>query len=215
MAGAFRSMTLTAAIFAATTAASQAVTINSGASRPDGGVAIALDPDVFVASGGPGSGGSVIGDPTDVSTKNTRSPRPYGRFDPLGGFWVDSNDNPSVVWNLASEQPIKSVTFALTDAFDQKRSRDLGESFFNLTVDDATWSIDTRDENGTLNWIEVLFDEPTDSASLLFETRLNDGWGVSQAKVAPVPVPPALLLIGSGLALLGFARRRRKDRPAA
>lgn len=209
-----RGVALTAAIIAATTAAAQAVTINGDSSRPAEGVSLALDPGVFVASGGPGSGSSVIGDPTDVSTKDEESPRPFGRFDPLGGYWVDSNDNPEVVWNLSYDKPIKSVGFALTDAFDQKRSSELGKSFFDLSVGDATWSIDAKEDNGTLHWIEVLFDQPTDTAQLTFQTRLNDGWGVSEAIVAPVPLPPALLLFVSGFGLIALVRKRRRAQGA-
>jgi len=200
-----------AAIFAMGVAAfdgASATTITSSATRPTGGVALTLDPADFLASGGPGYGGSVIGDPYEVSTKNAASPHPYGRFDPLGGTWVDSNDNPTVAWSHSYSTPIRSITFALTDAFDQEPNFGLGPSFFTLSVEDAIWSIPSREANGTLHWITVLFDAPTGAATLLFETRTNDGWGVSAAEVAPVPLPPAVLLLGTGLALMGALRRR-------
>lgn len=185
---------------------------------PGAGTAIALDPTAFVGSGECGYGGSVINDGCSVTIKNAASPVPYGRFDPFNGDWIDSQDLAHVVWTIENALPFTSITFALTDAFDQLPSPILGESFFSLLAGEAEWKIASRELDGTLHWLEVLLDAPTTSLELTFQTRLNDGWGVSHATikpdghvtpVTPVPLPAAGLLLLGGLGLLAGVRRRR------
>jgi hypothetical protein len=174
-----------------------------------GGKALALSTADFVGSGPCGSGKSVINDGCSVVKKDASSPRPFGRFDPLGGAWVDSQDRNHIVWTVNQDTAFTSLNFALTDAFDQKRDdRYGGKSYFSLSVGNATWTIDKREKNGTLHWLTVLFDAPVNSASLTFETRLNDGWGVSEASVAPIPLPPTALLLLGGVGLMAWMRRR-------
>lgn len=157
----------------------------------------------FTGSGAPGSGGASCGDKTTLQVKDESTPFPYGRFNPSGGKWIDSNDLAEVSWQMNTRVPLKAFSFALVDAHDQANSH------FTFSVDDAVFNIAEREENGTLHWITVLFDRPTTTASISISTRLNDGYGISDVKVAPVPVPPALALLGSGVALLGAMRLRR------
>jgi hypothetical protein len=193
-----------------------AVTINELTGRGPG-EPLGLDTNVFVGEGPCGFGASVVGDGCTVVFKDQNSPSPFGRFDPFGETWVDSQDREKVVFTVARATPFSAISFALTDAFDQLPSASLGASFFSLTVGDAIWSIPEREENGTLHWLEVVFDAPTMLAFLTFETRLNDGWGVSQARIAPAPPPPPPVpLPGAGLLLLGglglLVGLRRRDR---
>lgn len=221
MVGAIRSKTLpfvlSALLGAAVLAPAQAATITSSADQPTGGVGtdlsgykpcgvrgnISAEVGTFSGSGPAGSGSAACGDTTTVQVKNEASPDPYGRFNPEGGSWLDSNDLKNVEWNLDVDTPVKRVTFALTDARDQRRSH------FEIAAGGDTWTIDKRQENSALQWITILFNEPKEEARVHFSTRHNDGFGISNVKVSPVPVPPALLLMGSGMALLAAVRRRR------
>ena len=193
------------ALLLASPAAAATITEVAGPGR-----GLPLDPDAsaFVGSGACGSGRSVINDGCSVAVKDADSPTPSGRFDPFGGAWIDSQDRAEIVWTISRAEPFQSVRFALTDAFDQGPSDALGVSFFSITVDGAAWTIPAQEPDGTLHWLDVLLDAPTTEAQLAFHTRLNDGWGVRQASVAPIPLPAAGLLLG-GLGLLGGLRRRR------
>jgi hypothetical protein len=185
-----------------------AVTITE-VSGPGSGSPMDMDPADFVGSGPCGSGGSVVNDGCSVVLKDADSPRTSGRFDPFGGAWIDSQDRPEIAWTVRRDQPFSSVRFALTDAFDQAPApRFGGESYFSLSAGDATWSIASREPDGTLHWLEVLLDAPATSVELTFRTRLNDGWGVRQANLAPVPLPATGLLLFVGAAALVGLRRR-------
>lgn len=162
----------------------------------------------FSGSGGPGSGAAACGDRTTVQVKDDGTPFPYGRFNPNGRSWIDSNDLPRVVWNLSSPVAVTGLSFALTDAHDQ------ADSHFEMSVGGATFSIPTREANGALHWISILFNTPAKTAKITFDTRLNDGYGIADVKVAPVPLPPALALIASGLAAIAALRRRRNAHAA-
>lgn len=174
---------------------------------PGEGTSIALDSSDFASSGPCGSGGSVVEDGCSVLLKEEigADPLAYGRFAPENAGWIDSQDLEEVTWTVENDTPFTSLTFALTDASDQENS------FFHLSVDGASWSIeDEQRANGTLDWVTVTFDEAVTEASLMFQTRYNDGWGVRAASVATVPVPASGVMLAFGLAGLAATRRRRR-----
>ncbi len=149
-----------------------------------------------------------------MALKDASSPGLSGRFDPFGGSWIDSQDRPTVVWTIERATPFRSVRFALTDAFDQPSEPKWGgDSFFSLKAGDATWSIAEREADGTLHWLDILLDAPTTRTELTFSTRLNDGWGVREATVAPVALPATGLLLLGALAALAGVRRRGTPAP--
>jgi opacity protein-like surface antigen len=164
----------------------------------------------------PGSGSSVCGDGGySVQVKDQSVPNLFGRHNPPTGIgrWVDSNDIERVEWEIDTAalglKDLTGIEFALIDAFDQRERPDLGASFFGLSVNGATWSIDSRDDNGEVYWITILFGQPVSNALITFNTRLNDGWGVANATIAPIPAPPAAFLTIGGFAILIALRRRR------
>ena len=67
--------------------------------------------------------------------------------------------------------------------------------------------------NGNIQLVTILLDKAVSNLTVeMFHDRTNDGFGIDGAtamRIAPVPVPPAAALILSGLAALGFLRRRR------
>jgi len=200
-------------------AAALAVVMSAGAAQatsivvtaePGIGAPIALNPGDFSETGTCGYGESVINDGCSVALKSDPdAPDAFGRFDPWGGQWIDSQDLAEVTWTLSPGRTFNRLIFALTDAYDQPYNEDLGESFFTLSVDGADWSIDQQEANGTLHWITVLFGEDRTEAEIHFSTRLNDGWGIRAAMVAPVPLPATGLLMVAGLGGLATVRRRR------
>lgn len=164
----------------------------------------------------PGSGESVCGDNGySVQVKDQTLPNLFGRHNPPEriGRWIDSNDIERVDWEIDTEalrlKPLMGLEFALVDAFDQRDWGGLGPSFFDLSVNGASWSIDSLEPNATVHWITILFDQPVSNAVISFNTRLNDGWGVANATIAPIPAPPAAFLAIGGFGLLIALRRRR------
>jgi hypothetical protein len=197
--------------------AAQAVTITDGPERV--GTPIELDPTDFVGSGPCGSGGSVVEDGCSVVLKNDpAAPDAYGRFDPWGNNWIDSQDLSEVVWTLSPGIAFRSLTFALTDAYDQPFSDEFGAGYFSLSVDEAEWAIDEQEANGTLHWLTVSFDEFVTTATVSFFTRQNDGWGIKAALVSPDPMPSPVPLPAAGwlmLAALGGLVALHRRRTAA
>ncbi|TNC74808.1 hypothetical protein [Rubellimicrobium roseum] len=202
-----------ALLFLATAVPAATIVAGSG---PASGARLALSAADFAARGPCGSGLSVVDDGCAVVLADgTSKPAAHGRYDALGGPWIDSQDLSKVAWTVSHHRPFASLTFALTDAFDQNAADGLGASFFRLTAGDATWSIDGQEENGALHWLTVRFDAPVTTARLDFSTRLNDAWGVASAsfELAPIPLPPAAPLLALGLGALATLGHRR-PRPA-
>jgi hypothetical protein len=161
----------------------------------------------FTRLGQCGTGESVIGDGCSVVDKNNPdAPDAFGRFSPFKLDWIDSQDIDDLVWTVTSDVPFQSMTFALVDAHDQPNS------YFNMIYDGTEiWEIPTQLPNRNLFWLMVTFDGPVTTADLRFTTRHNDGYGILAARVAPVPLPPAALLLLTGTALIAGLRRRRRD----
>lgn len=214
-----------AALVGAAASAASAATITDGSLLPSGRMldlsgatacaatgSLSTNVGTFQSSGKAGSGAASCGDTTTAQVKKPATPHPYGRFDPDGIGWVDSNDLPEMVWTVDIGRKIRGLSFRLTDAHDQE------DSFFKIKLgcDCATWEIAEREDNGSSHLIKILFDTPKDRAEVKFLTRHNDGYGLSQITVAPVPVPAGLVLAGTGVAALAAAgRRRRKSRSDA
>lgn len=179
-----------------------------------GGTAIDLKVEDFkiAADGNCGGGNSVVpGGGCGVAMRPVEGSN-FGRFDPLANYWIDSQDIDKLEWTVTSPTAFTSLTFALTDAHDQ------AESFFHMSFFDNgswahLWEIEDRQANGNLYWLTVDFGKAVTEAKFLFSTKVGlgyDGYGISSLSIAPVPLPPAaLLLLGSGAMLAGLKRRRK------
>ncbi len=148
----------------------------------------------------------------------------YGRYNPLNstsGF-IDSQDLPQIAWTISADTAFTRLTFAVIDAFDQAYEDGLGDSFFQLTAagaeaaDAAGWMLDHRQANGNLHWITVEFAQATQTATVDFFTRQNDGFAIAavrlDADVAAVPLPATSGLLVAGLGSLATLRSRRRRR---
>jgi hypothetical protein len=158
----------------------------------------------------PGSGSSVCGDGgNSVQVKDQTVPNLFGRHNPPTGIgrWIDSNDIEQIEWEIDTvalgRSGIFGIEFAVVDAHDQ------ANSFFDISVEGATWSISEREPNGVVHWISILFDQTVTGTIVRFDTRHNDGFGIAGATLAAIPAPPAAFLAIGGFALLIALRRRR------
>lgn len=191
-------------------------TVTTLPAGPEGGIAIDLKVEDFERLGNCGGGRSVVNDGCSVVLKaDPAAPHAYGRFDPPPATdWIDSQDIDKLKWTVTAPVSFTSMTFALTDAHDQKDSHFI-MSFFEGGAWTPIWEIATRQQNGNLFWLTVDFGKAITAAEFLFSTKTEpgyDGYGISQVSIAPapVPVPAAAVLLASGLALMAGLRRRAR-----
>ena len=164
---------------------------------------------------GPGTGQSAINGGTGLEVRSDNG-MAWGRYNADGsngliaGNWIDSNDNHGMRWDVDTGSKFNALSFFLIDA------DDVGGKF-SMKVGDTLYSAilggDGRLANGNIQLVTILLDKAVSSLTVeMFHDRTNDGFGIDGAtamRIAPVPVPPAAALILSGLAALGFLRRRR------
>ena len=128
---------------------------------------------------------------------------------PLGGNWLDSNDNLGMKWEVDGVGKFNALGFFVLDA------ADVGGKF-SIKVGNTLYSDlagGTRLANGNIHFVHILLSEAVDHLTVeLMHDRTNDGFGIdgaTVARVAPVPLPPAAALMLPGvLALFGLRRRR-------
>ena len=167
----------------------------------------------FSSFGAAGGGSSVVGDSSRLQVRNDGTMR-WGRYNtddvPLGGKWLDSNDNLGMRWEVGGDGKFNALAFFVLDA------ADVGGKF-SIRVGDTLYSdlagAGGRLANGNIQFVRILLSEAVDNLTVeLFHDRINDGFGIdgaAVAKVAPVPLPPAAALMLPGLlALFGLRRRR-------
>ena len=185
---------------------------------PETGTVVDLQVSDFQRVGNCGGGYSVINDGCSVVMKSDPTTKDaYGRFDPQNhGYWIDSQDIDELKWTVTSQTAFTSLTFALTDAHDQDNSH-FTMSYYDGDSWSPIWGIATKQENGNLFWLSIAFDAPVTMAELLFSTKVGggyDGYSISSVSIqpAPVPLPPAaLLMLSGGAALAGLRRWKRRS----
>jgi hypothetical protein len=166
----------------------------------------------FTSFGPAGSGHSVVGNGGQLQVRNDDT-MPWGRFGTdmgaLGGNWLDSNDNFGMRWEISGLGKFNTLAFFLLDA------ADVGGKF-SIKVGDTLFSdiagADGKLQNGNIHFVRILLSEAVSALTVeLMHDRTNDGFGIDGAAVAlaPVPLPPAALLLVGGIAGLAGLRRRR------
>jgi hypothetical protein len=172
----------------------------------------------FTSFGAAGSGGAVIGDRGQLQVRNDPTMR-WGRYGtdanvPLGGNWLDSNDNLGARWQIGGLGKFNALGFFVLDAADVggKFSIKVGDTLFSDLAGGAKLA------NGNIHFVKVMLSEAVESLTVeLMHDITNDGFGIDGATVglAPIPLPPAALLLATGFAgLAGLRLRRREAAPA-
>lgn len=165
--------TILALLFA--TGAQAATITESAAPTGPNWSSIAIGLDAVTSSGPRGTGQSVTGSGYSPVIKGTTSAAPYGRFAADGGQWIDSQDLKKTVLTLDLLKPAKAFALHISDAHDQRNS------FFEIASGGATWSIASREANGTGHWLRILLDRAERFVSVSFSTAHNDGFGIDRA----------------------------------
>jgi hypothetical protein len=170
----------------------------------------------FAAKGTAGSGRSSINGGTKLQVRQDNSMR-WGRYNSttpskntVGNNWLDSNDNQKMVWRVHSAQKFNTIGFQLTDIAD-------AHGKFSIKVGGTVYSDLTHGKelkNGTVHFVLITLDELVDHVRVVLQhDRANDGFGIDTAmvaNVAPVPLPPAVALLLTGIAGIGTLKLRRK-----
>lgn len=167
----------------------------------------------FTPFGTRGSGDAKVGSGTKLQVRSDNG-MGWRRYNTTGtdglkaGNWLDSNDNRGVKWQIKGVGAFDTIGFFISDA------ADVGGKF-SIKVGDQTFgdlAHGKRLKNGNLYFVQIALDDPVNKLTLkLMHDIANDGFGIDGIVVgrtppAPVPLPPALALLATGL--LGAAGLR-------
>lgn len=178
---------------------------------------------LFGRSSKPGSGGTAVDGGNGVEIRADRHPRVSGSYSALSGRfntsigganWLDSNDMEEMAWNVNNSGRLglfDKLIFNLIDVGDI-RGTDFFIEISGDGLETATQRI-SRQQNGSINLVSILFDEAVDKATLRLVSAHNDGFGIDDVAVArmtaPVPLPAAVWLMFGALGGLGLLSRQK------
>jgi hypothetical protein len=142
---------------------------------------------------------------------------PWARYDAdlsaPGPNWLDSNDVRTLKWDVKGSGAFDTIGFFLLDATDRGGR-------FSIKVGDQRFSDlagGKRLANGNVYFVRITLDAAVEDITIrMGHNHVKDGFGLdnivlgNSAGPAPVPVPPAMALLFTGIAALAGLRRRRR-----
>jgi hypothetical protein len=167
----------------------------------------------FTSAGGQGNAGDTIDGGTALEVRNDNPLRSTRFNTSIGGGsnWLDSNDAFGMTWEVGGLSKFNALAFLLTDVSDKgaqfSLSFTIGGTLYEQVLGNAG-----RLADGGIYLVKILLPETVSALSIaMTNDRLNDGFGIDHvmvARVAPIPLPPAALLLLTGIAgIAGFGRR--------
>ena len=125
-------------------------------------------------------------------------------------FWLDSNDVEKMTWDLSPvDAKFDSLGFYMVDANDNGASLIL--RFDDGSTQSVALS--TGLSNGEVAYVRFISDVSINLATIVFDnngdtsSNTNDGFSIDNITVATVPQPTTIALLGLGI--LAFAARKR------
>ncbi|WP_299778109.1 VPLPA-CTERM sorting domain-containing protein [uncultured Roseobacter sp.] len=193
-------------------------TLGNTMSEGEVGASLSTAVGTFESLGGEGSGGSVIGDGTELALRDGSV---FGRTNtvPQGGTWfLDSNDTWGMKWTVDIGGLFDKLSFVLNDGSDQG-------AFLRITAGGDSKELRTGGKlpNGNARTVVIDFGQNVSTAEIILGNyttsggerfKLNDGFSIDGIDVAAVPLPASVLLLGAAMGGLGWAGRRKTSRKA-
>ena len=186
-------LTSTAALLLAGTLANAATLsiIDISTMSAPGYTELAVDSDnlSITADGGPGTGGSVVGNPFSYAVKSGQPSHAFGRYNvlqPTNGSWIDSNDNERLFFTVSAPgaKSINSLQVAITDAADIRPFFTV--NFYAESGAFTSLAINTKRDNANQLLLQFDFDDPAAYVDMWFESTRNDGFGISNVRACYV-----------------------------
>ena len=166
---------------------------------------------VFRGLGGTGNGLSAIEGGTEIQIRKGNN---FGRINVLdpGGNFLDSNDTEGFSWEFGNFDGLREAAAFITDPNDNG-----GLLRVDLEIDgDTVWGGSIADSvPGDSRWLLTAdltgIAGDWTSAKFIFTSAVNDGIGISNATLSAIPLPAPILMLLSGIGVLGGISWRKRQ----
>lgn len=169
---------------------------------------------LFEGVGGTGSGSTAIAPFNEIQV---RSGNNGGRFNVLnpGGNFLDSNDTQGFSWTIFNTGNLTRAEAFITDPNDAGGSLSLS-LLLNPAANGPVWAGTLVGNPGDASVWKLDADltslaDGWETATFVFSIQEGDGIGISNATLSAIPLPAPILLLLSGMGILGGLSMRRRQ----